>query len=251
MKTFVTFFLLTVKFFSISPALSLDTLYISSNDLQDSIIWVTTKGHDPASPKISLSKDSLFLFYSTGWHTRDSFYVRNSGFDSLRVDTLTTSGWLDFFTMIEPGNASIPPGDTTIFYVELMIPVFMTPPVLTDTIFVHSNDPLKPISNLIVKWELPQSAKDDPIPLGYSLEQNYPNPFNSETIIEFSLKESIPVRLELFSPEGKLLKVLIHKQMEPGLHFITVNGQDLPSGALLYRITAGDFTKSKKMILLK
>lgn len=241
----------TFAFHPLTPGPKTDTLYVRSNDPRDSVIKVVLKGYGSAPPQISLSKDSLFLFYSTGWHTRDSFYVRNTGFDTLRVDTVTATGWFDFFKRIEPESAIVPPGDSVRFIVELLIPVFTTPPVFTDTVIVHSNDPLKPRVYLIVRWEQPQSAEDELLPVEYSLEQNYPNPFNPETIVEFSLKESIPVRLELFSPEGGLIKVLINKQMEPGRHFITFNAQDLPSGAYFYRIAAGDFTKTKKMILLK
>ncbi|MBN8546839.1 MAG: T9SS type A sorting domain-containing protein [Ignavibacteria bacterium] len=241
----------TFAFIPRTPGPKLDTLFIRSNDPRDSVIKVVLKGYGSAPPQISLSKDSLFLVYSSGWHTRDSFYVRNTGFDTLSVDTLTATGWFDFFKNFEPLSAVVPPGDSAVIYVELLIPVFMTPPVFTDTIFVHSNDPLRPRASLIVRWEQPQSAKDEPLPTEYSLKQNYPNPFNPETVIAFTLKESSPVRLEIFNTSGELVKTLVNKQLNPGKYSIGFNARNLPSGTYFYRITAGSFTNTKKMILLR
>ncbi|GJQ33482.1 MAG: hypothetical protein HBSAPP04_23210 [Ignavibacteriaceae bacterium] len=238
--------------FPLSPGPKLDTLRIYSNDPQDSVITVIMKGYVEGNPAISVSKDSMFLQYTTGWFTRDSFYVKNTGFDTLAVDTIFASGWLDFYLMIDPPNGQlIPPGDSVMVYVELMIPVTEAPPVFDDTLFIHSNDPLKPVSIIFIKWELPQSAESEVVPLEYGLEQNFPNPFNPETVIDFSLKKEGFVTLEIFNSTGEKIRTLVSSSLAAGKHSVRFDAATLPSGVYLYRLNAGDFTSTRKMLLLR
>ncbi len=86
----------------------------------------------------------------------------------------------------------------------------------------------------------------------YSLEQNYPNPFNSGTIIEFTLSNSEKVTLELFDVLGQKIKTLYDRQeMSAGKHRLQFDATELPSGLYFYRIDAGEFKKSKKMLLVR
>ena len=248
MKTFVTLFLISVKFFSQSFSFPLDTVVADDRFNNRQTMVHTMEGQ----PAISVSKDSMFLYYSTEWHTRDSFYIKNTGFDTLRVDTLRASGWLDFFLFIAPASVPmIPSGDSVIVRVELLIPVTEAPPVFTDTLFIHSNDPLKPVSMIIVKWEQPQSVDDIEVPLAYALDQNFPNPFNPETVIRFSLKEAGPVTLEIFNSTGEKVRTLLNSTLPAGKHSVKFEAATLPSGIYLYRLTAGDFTSTRKMLLLR
>ncbi len=85
----------------------------------------------------------------------------------------------------------------------------------------------------------------------YMLDQNYPNPFNPSTTIEFSLAEQVDVALELFDVQGNKVKDLVKGTKPAGRHFVTVSGEGLASGTYLVRITAGKFTATKKIVLLK
>lgn len=93
-------------------------------------------------------------------------------------------------------------------------------------------------------------------PIVYSLEQNYPNPFNPTTTIKFSLPESHFVSIKIYNMLGQEVRTLVNEQRNEGNHSIIWNGKDnsgnqLASGTYIYRIKAGDFTSTKKMILLK
>jgi len=93
-------------------------------------------------------------------------------------------------------------------------------------------------------------------PIVYSLEQNYPNPFNPTTTIKFSLPESHLVSIKIYNMLGQEVRTLVNEQRNEGNHSIIWNGKDnsgnqLASGTYIYRIKAGDFTSTKKMILLK
>jgi len=88
-------------------------------------------------------------------------------------------------------------------------------------------------------------------PVVYKLEQNYPNPFNPSTKIEFALPKQSPVELKVFNVLGQEVATLVHETLGAGSHVVTFDAKNLASGLYFYRITAGQFTSVKKMMLLK
>jgi hypothetical protein len=85
----------------------------------------------------------------------------------------------------------------------------------------------------------------------FNLEQNYPNPFNPSTTINYSLAERTPVTLKVYDVLGKEVANLVNTTQEAGDHSINFNASQLASGLYIYTLSAGDFTSSKKMMLLK
>jgi len=97
-----------------------------------------------------------------------------------------------------------------------------------------------------------QSAGTD----DYTLVECYPNPFNPSTTISFQLREAGFVKLEVFDINGRnvgarLPRPYTGRRYPAGTHQITFDGSGLPSGIYVYRLTAGDFTASGKMVLMK
>ncbi|MCH8027852.1 MAG: T9SS type A sorting domain-containing protein [candidate division Zixibacteria bacterium] len=95
----------------------------------------------------------------------------------------------------------------------------------------------------------------DILPSAFALRQNYPNPFNIETVIEFDLPRASEVEFKIINILGQLVYNVTNRY-SAGSHIIywdgsTNSGQTVGSGVYYYRITAGDFVSSKKMILLK
>jgi hypothetical protein len=87
----------------------------------------------------------------------------------------------------------------------------------------------------------------------FSLSQNYPNPFNPTTNLEFGISELGLVSLKIYDVNGREIQTLVNEKLAPGTYkyqFSTINSQ-LPSGVYFYRLTAGEFTETKSMILLK
>lgn len=85
----------------------------------------------------------------------------------------------------------------------------------------------------------------------YALEQNYPNPFNPSTKIKFQLPKDGFVTLKVYDILGKEIATLINEEKSQGKYEVNFNASNLSSGVYIYKIQAGDFVSSRKMILLK
>lgn len=88
-------------------------------------------------------------------------------------------------------------------------------------------------------------------PVSYKLEQNYPNPFNPSTKIKFTITKESNVELNIYNVLGELVTTLVNEQLKTGYHQFEFNASSLASGIYIYRIKAGDFVETKKMILMK
>ena len=90
-----------------------------------------------------------------------------------------------------------------------------------------------------------------PMPKDYSLEQNYPNPFNPVTNITFSLPHADRVRLTVFNVLGQAVTTLISRDMEGGRYKIAFDALGLTSGIYFYRLEAGSFVETRRLVVLK
>jgi len=89
------------------------------------------------------------------------------------------------------------------------------------------------------------------VPQSYSLSQNYPNPFNPETNIEYELPEAARVKFVVYNTLGQVVDILVDSELEAGYHTIHWNGENYTSGIYFYRMRAGVFVETKRMLLLK
>jgi photosystem II stability/assembly factor-like uncharacterized protein len=85
----------------------------------------------------------------------------------------------------------------------------------------------------------------------FTLEQNYPNPFNPTTTIGYVLQEKSSTKLILMNAIGEEIAVLVNEEQDKGYHSAVLNGKNLSSGIYFYKLQAGNFVETKKMILLK
>ena len=138
-----------------------------------------------------------------------------------------------------------------------------------DSPCIDSGDPSRGDSILSCAWGLEtehsdmgafgggsllQSAIEDErprIPEQIILQQNYPNPFNAQTTISFTLPRASHATVNIYDLLGRQVARLLDENRQAGYHQVTWNAGNLSSGIYFYRIEAGDFSKTRKMLLLK
>jgi len=96
------------------------------------------------------------------------------------------------------------------------------------------------------------------VPTEFALHQNYPNPFNPSTAIEFSVASAsggtgdrTKVTLKVYDVLGREVATLVNESLQPGRYKLTFDATGLASGVYLYRLRAGEFTQTKRMMLLR
>jgi hypothetical protein len=89
------------------------------------------------------------------------------------------------------------------------------------------------------------------VPNQFYLNQNYPNPFNPVTTIKYGIPKSANVTLKIYDMLGREVTTLVNEKKDPGTYNVEFDATNFASGLYLYKITAGDFSAVKKMMLIK
>jgi hypothetical protein len=99
---------------------------------------------------------------------------------------------------------------------------------------------------------------EEPMPTSFRLDQNYPNPFNPSTTITFSIPGGreyavggMETKLVVYDLLGREVAVLVNEKKEAGVYEVRLDGSHLASGVYLYRIVAGSFTETKRLVLIR
>jgi hypothetical protein len=114
---------------------------------------------------------------------------------------------------------------------------FMTSIYKLTTVKISQTTGIQSVSNIIINK--------------FKLSQNYPNPFNPSTIIRFQIKDSRFVTLKIYDILGKEIETLVNEKLGAGEYESTFDGSNLSSGIYFYRLTADNFSDTKRMILIK
>jgi L-ascorbate metabolism protein UlaG (beta-lactamase superfamily) len=137
------------------------------------------------------------------------------------------------------------------------IPIHTMPPTDTysDAIVARFTSPhkliVKPGSTIELNSTATSVEKSTNHPEDFRLDQNYPNPFNPSTRIDFTLPTSLFVTLKIYNVLGKEVGTLISENLQAGNHSRIWNAVNMPSGIYYYKLQAGKYTETKKLVLLK
>ena len=158
-----------------------------------------------------------------------------------------------------PSSGTVPPEQSLDINVQFDTYELTPDSIYTTTILIYNNSTDSPVEIPVTLHTLEVGVEDpNPhVPIVFSLNQNYPNPFNPTTTISFSVTQTPSfVNLEIYNIKGQKVKTLINDVLPPGNHSVVWNGKNdknesVSSGIYFYRITAGDFTDTKKCVILK
>jgi carboxypeptidase T len=191
------------------------------------------------------------------------FVITNTSDASVTLNDLTQTGsvfewFIDDFTLELPYTMDA--SEELEFLVKVTLPTEnITRDILTENLVINTDSGGK---NVTINFDesINVGAEENPIVFDTKFYGNYPNPFNPSTTFKFSLSTNSHVELNIYNVKGQLVKTLINKEMQSGIHSIIWNGENnnkkpVTSG-IYYSImdtnTEGlDFTSIKKVILLK
>jgi hypothetical protein len=169
------------------------------------------------------------------------------------------------------GTISLTCADTGVFYVVPAMRTFSTIAAgatgQADNIFSINYDPGKVNGSFTlhftiglqghVCWDTTYRltvtgvAAGKPLPIAFALEQNYPNPFNPSTIITYELPRASRVTLTVYDILGREVSLLVNEKKDAGVHEVTFDAAGLASGVYFYRLQAGSFVDTKKLLLVR
>lgn len=100
-------------------------------------------------------------------------------------------------------------------------------------------------------FDVAEAIRAATIPDGFSLSASYPNPFNERATIQYGLPEDARVKLVVFDLLGREVLRLVDENLRAGQYEVVVDSAPLASGVYFYRLTAGSFTDSKRMVVVR
>jgi len=107
------------------------------------------------------------------------------------------------------------------------------------------------IDDLLLSMDVVSDVEDEIQPLTFQLKQNYPNPFNPSTKINYQISQNDFVSLKVYNILGNEVTTLVNENKPAGSYEVNFDASLLSSGTYFYKLQAGSFVETKKMILLK
>ncbi|MBP3193649.1 zinc-dependent metalloprotease [Natronogracilivirga saccharolytica] len=192
------------------------------------------------------STPEAILLAHTNYHTDEVFDI-----DNFHVVSLPYEDFPRF--QIRKPSGGIAAGDQRDITFEVMADGVADGTYEFDLV-IRTND--RDNSEIIVPVEYevsgaPVSADPGEMVAEFNLGQNYPNPFNPSTTISYTLPERSDVRLDVINVQGRRVATLVNDNQAPGEYEVQFDATGLASGVYLYRLQAGSFTRTERMVLVK
>jgi len=194
-------------------------------------------------------------------YTAYSFWVLNTGegTDFFHVSASSEHGWS--VDLVSPSTTDyVPSGDSAEVIVRVLVPASAQngdTDDLTLTATSAMDDAVSEDGIVTTEvWETSADEYDGIVPGVFKLSQNYPNPFNPSTRIEFTLEQAGEVRLEVYNVLGQKIRTLLEGYFPNGSYEsewngTTEGGAKVSSGIYFYRLSTDQFSRTRKMMLMK
>ena len=226
----------------------------AGQELSSKLITVTGSllGGKLATDFANASSDSIVydpiyeLGASSNW--MDGFEVVDAGNVDLKVETRGIGGATAVQEVASAAHNVTANGNKTVF--------FTFDPLGVDTqnpAYIWWGDSTVSIQYQAVEWfgANATAVENEQVPTRFDLAQNYPNPFNPSTKIVYAVPSKSNVTLKVYNLLGQEVATLVNTVKNVGRYELNFNATNLPSGVYFYSLTAGNFTSTKKMMLLK
>jgi serine protease AprX len=224
---------------NVSPTITHTQPFVNSNNT--GIITLKTRIFDNGIIRYSRSSEAPRVYY------RKKVSGVWSSFTSVNYTSVST---LDTFYFQIPGSAA---GTQVEYYFasqDIALPnaLCTTLPAGGSGINPPGSTPPTTRFSFTITSIAPISSN---VPDSYMLFNNYPNPFNPVTKIRFNLIKTDDVKLKVYDITGKLITTLVNQKLSAGEYKVDFDGSELSSGMYIYRIEAGSFKDTKKMLMIK
>jgi hypothetical protein len=202
--------------------------------------WIKTKGFSADEARID---DSYSLGFTVTWHSSFDGW-QEIGVDDKRLDVAApNTNWTKYDMVLEPPSGAVAVSVRARYWQYATGTSYWDDFVLKET----------SSSKLALNQEEQElsSNQESSLPETFALSQNYPNPFNPVTSISFGLPEADFVSIKVYDILGNEIISLVNEVREAGTYSVQFDATDIPSGIYFYRLQAGSFVESKKMVLMK
>jgi hypothetical protein len=201
------------------------TFSVDSDSSQISLAWTIDESNPPENFRVYRASGRRYNTYQL---IAELPSETRSYIDSYRLEANTE--YYYYLTCVgsyNSGGPATPPGrlESGRFYTQTYNPVIVQ-------VSTSVNDDNRPVTE-------------------YSLLQNYPNPFNNSTFIKYSIPKEGLVKINIYNIVGEEVAQLVNEVKQVGNYELTFSNNNLTSGVYFYRLQAGDYVETKKMILLK
>ena len=203
----------------------------------------------PAGPVATVSSKMLVLSGAVriGQFKDTTISIANTGTDTLKISSIVSSS--PVYTLRVASGTLLPNQSLTDTIRFAPVSVGGAAGVIVMT----SNSPTSPDTVKITGEGMASTTGiiEGGLPGTFDLSQNYPSPFNPSTTIRYALPKTANVSLKVFNALGQVMAILVEAEKEAGYYEVHWSPTDAPSGVYFYRLQAGEFAETKRMILVK
>ena len=178
--------------------------------------------------------------------------IPNTGHGSVGLNPFGDPSWLS----VSPSNGLLSDGESTTINVTFVTDSLVDDTIYTAVLLIESIDPFNPqvgIPVILIVGDPPSGVfyEIGVKPSSHVLWQNFPNPFNPSTVISYSIPVSGDVKLTIYNLLGEEVIRLVDSFQSAGIQNATWKASGASSGIYFYRLQAGEFIQTRKMVLLK
>ncbi|MBI5402879.1 MAG: T9SS type A sorting domain-containing protein [Ignavibacteriae bacterium] len=219
--------------------------------------WISTNNYTTANVKSLLYYDNMLYgaVYDTGFavfnHSTLNWGLLNNGLTNKKINVLYRIG-NTMFACTQGGGVFTASIGSWVWtqHNEGMINLNIYSVGVKNPYIYLGSDSGKVYKRLISELVTIKPISSE-IPSGFALYQNYPNPFNPSSNIRYQIANSSYTTLKIYDVLGKEVATLVNEKLQPGTYEVTFGGDNLSSGVYFYQLKTENFTKTKKMLLVK